>query len=231
MIMKKRIIQIALVCLFVTVMFSCITQRSLFFTRQAFINRSNNSIESDDQFVLRIAPSVLNLEKKELTFGEDLLSKNMRKYVSTILQECHSSQDTLIAVSKDFIVLKCAKTAQELDANYIYNFCFDTGRWICSYVDAIAKDIPFIDKPCIFFRKVYVVKRKNRMIVKDYFKDFSIIYVIQGKNRKTDFYTTSVWNPSDFPTLITTTNYIRERIDPISYDIAKNKCFNSTDKL
>lgn len=25
--------------------------------------------------------------------------------------------------------------------------------------------------------------------------------------------------------------YIQERIDPISYDIAKNKCFNSTDKL
>ena len=83
-----------------------------------------------------------------------------------------------------------------------------------------------MDNPFVFFRKVYVVERRNRIIVKDYFGDISVIYVIQGRNKEALFNSTSVWNPSEFPALISTAYYIQERLDPISHNIAKNKTIN-----
>lgn len=221
--MKSKIISVLFVCLYMNVMFSCVTQRHLYFARQVELNATNNSVESNGKSILKVTTSVLNFKDKKLIFEKDLLSKNQKKYISTILQECHSNQDTIIAVSPDFIVLKNQETNQKLDINYMYHLNFDTSRWVCSYVDITTGYIPFVDEPCAFLRRIYVVKQRNRIIVKDYFRDISVIYVIQGKDNKTDFYTTTIWSPADFSTLITTTNYIRERIDPVSQDITRHK--------
>lgn len=229
--MKKEIAQFMLMCLSVSIMSSCITQRRLFFSEQAVIRVSDNSIEDNGQFILKVAPSVLNLKEKKLILEKDSLSENMKIYISTILRECHSSQDTLIAVSQDIIISKDLKTNRSLEANCMYHFDVETDRWICSYVDVPSGYIPFMDEPCAFYRKVYVTKRRNRLIIKDLFDDISVLYVIQGRDNQTDFSTTSVWDPSDFPSLITTSNYIREKIDPISYDIAKHKYINQINRL
>lgn len=229
--MKKKIIQGVFIYLSMCVLISCVTQRTLFFTNHATVRLNDNSIESNGQPILRIAQSVLNLEEKKLIFERDSLSKNAKIYIYDILRECHSSQDTLIVISQDFIVLKGLKTSHKPDANYMYNFDSEIGRWVCSYIAVPTEDIPSVDKSCVFFRKVYVVERRNRIIIKDYFGDISVIYVIQGKDKKAIFNTTSVWSPSEFPALITTTNYIREKLDPISYNIAKNKYFNQTNRL
>lgn len=212
-------------------MISCVTQRTVFLTEHATVRLSDNSIESNEQPILRVAKSVLNLEEKKLIFERDSLPKNVRKYIYTILRECHSSQDTLIAISQNFIVLKGLKTSQKPDANYMYHFDFEIDSWVCSYIAVPAENVPFVRKPCVFYRKVYVVERRNRIIVKDYFGDISVIYVIQGKDKEAIFNTTFVWRPSDFTALITTVNYIQERLDPISHNIAKNKFFNQTDRL
>lgn len=224
--MNRIVARFFLVFLSLSVVFSCSTQRRLFFARETLISANSNSIESDGRTFLRVDPCVLNLAEKRLTVEKDILSKAMKSYLYSILQECHSSRDTMIAASRDFIVLKNVEINQKPDANYIYSLNFDDGRWVCQYIDALAGDTPLIGETCSWFRKVYVVKRKNRVMVKDYFGGIAVIYVIQGKDKKTDFFTTSVWNPTDFPTLITTTNYIRERIDPISQDIAKSKYLN-----
>lgn len=108
----------------------------------------------------------------------------------------------------------------------MYHFDFEIDRWVCSYIAVPAEYVPPVGNPFMFFRKVYVVERRNRIIVKDYFGDISVIYVIQGKDKKSFFNSTSVWRPSEFPALISTVYYIQERLDPISHNIAKNKSFN-----
>ena len=105
----------------------------------------------------------------------------------------------------------------------MYHFNSEIGSWVCSYIAVPTEDIQSVDTPCVFYRKVYVVERRNRIIVKDYFGDISVIYVIQGKDKKAIFRTTPVWRPSEFPALISTVYYIQERLDPISHNIAKNK--------
>lgn len=229
-IMKKKIIQSIFVYLSMNVMVSCVTQQTLFFAKPATVRLNDNSIESSGQPILRIAQSVLNLKEKKLIFEKDSLSKNIKKHIYTILRECHSSQDTLIAISRDFTVLKNIKSDRKPDVNYIYHFDSESGRWVCSYTDGSTEEFPFMGNPCVFFRKLYVVQRKNRIIVKDYFGDISVIYVIQGKDNDATFNTTSVWRPSEFPALITTANYIHERLDPISHNIVKNKYFNQTER-
>ena len=224
--MKKKILQNTLVCLLMSVMISCATQQPIFLSEYATIRLSNNTITSNDRPILRVAKSVLNLEEKKLFFEKDSLPKNVRKYISTILRECHSSQDTLVAISQDFIVSKGLRTSQKQNANYLYRFDFEIDRWICSYIADPAEYVPPLDNPFVFFRKVYVVERRNRIIVKDYFGDISVIYVIQGRNKEALFNSTSVWNPSEFPALISTAYYIQERLDPISHNIAKNKTIN-----
>lgn len=85
--MKKKIIQGIFVYLSMCVLISCVTQRTLFFTKHATVRLNNNSIESNGQPILRIAQSVLNLEEKKLIFERDSLSKNAKIYIYMIFYE------------------------------------------------------------------------------------------------------------------------------------------------
>lgn len=221
----KKIIYILFVCLSVIVFSSCKIKQSCLFSKQIVVDVNGNSIRCNEHSMLKITPSVLSLKEKKLYIEGRGLSSDMKTYISMILRESSSDQDSLIMASYDFILVKKAKKNQRIDANCMYHYDFENSSWVCSYVNSQTGDVPFVGEPCTFFRKVYVINRRNRMIIKDNFEDFSVIYIIQGKDNKTDFCTTAVWNPSDFSSLITTTGYIRERIDPISYDIAKNKYF------
>ena len=220
--MKKYVASSVLVCLFWVIMSSCATHRNLLFAEGFVVREENNSIENNGLPILKIDSSTLNLKEKKLTFEKELLSEELETHVSTILQECNSIQNVVIAVSQDFIIVK-NKNNYKLDTKYVYQFDLESARWVCMYLDIPSNTLSYMSNSWSFSRSVYVVKRRNRMIIKDCFGDISVIYVIQGKDCKTPFYTTSVWNPSDFKDFITISNYINDEVNPISYSIAKSR--------
>lgn len=220
--MKKCVILSVFVCLLVGIVSSCVTYRKLLFAEGFVVRAENNSIENNELPILKINPSALNLKEKRLIFKKDRLSEELEVHVSTILQECNSAQNVVIAVSQDFIIVKNKNNCQ-LDARYVYQFDFESDQWVCTYLDIPTNTLSHMNDSWSFSRSVYVVKRRNRMIIKDYFGDISVIYVIQGKDYKTPFYATAMWSPSDFKDFITISNYINKEINPISYSIARSK--------
>ena len=50
---------------------------------------------------------------------------------------------------------------------YSYQLDFESGRWVCMGLDAATESAPTMDGVCGFLRRVYVIKRRNRVIVKD----------------------------------------------------------------
>lgn len=203
---------------------SCATHRKLHFAEGFVYRADNNSIEHNRLPILKIDPSVLRLEKKRLTFEKEPLSKALEKHISSILRECSSIQKDVIAASQDFIIVR-NNNGCGLDTKYAYQFDFEYDRWVCTYVDTQAHTLSYTEASCSFSRSVYVIKRRNRMIIKDCFGDISVIYVIQGKDHKSPFYTTLIWDPAVFEDFITISNYINIEINPISYSIARNKYY------
>lgn len=203
-------------------MSSCTTHQKLLFAEGFVYRADNNSIEHNGLPILKIDPSVLSLEKKRLTFEKEQLSEALKKHISSILRECSSIQNDVIATSQDFIIVR-NNNGCGLDTKYVYQFDFESDRWVCAYADTPANTHSSMEDSWSFSRSVYVINRRNRMVIKDCFGDISVIYVIQGKDRKSPFYTTLIWNPAVFEDFITIANYINVEINPISYSIARNK--------
>ena len=182
-------------------------------------------IKVADQPVFKVATSVLNLKKEQLALNKDALPKERAAYIASILKECHSDQDTIIAASPDFTLVKSTGTHSKRDVGYMYSYQldFESGRWVCIGLDAATERVPTMDGVCGFLRRVYVTKRRNRVIVKDSFGDIAIVYVLQGRDRKAPFSHTSAWRPADISAMISTAYYIQREFDPKSHAVATGR--------
>lgn len=200
---------------------SCVSQRVLHFTESTEILTDDNAIAIHKKPIVRIKPQILDFHRQKFVCHESLLSKQESNYISTILQESQSSNDTLMAASNNIFVVKESDRTRKTNANYRYQLDPETGSWVCMYVNDMIDNIVNVNgSDESFLRNIYVIKKKNRVIVKDSFRGFNVIYVIQGNNKTAPFRTTSIWNPVDLPAMVTTTNYIKEHFDPISINIA-----------
>lgn len=75
--------------------------------------------------------------------------------------------------------------------------------------------------PLFFLREVFINKKMNLIIVKDRFKDISVIYTIQGRAKNAPYTITNIWYPRNFNYFISIAGYIKDKIDPISIETAK----------
>ena len=206
---------------FCVAILSCSTNKLLFSDIPATIETNKNSISQGGSSLVRIDTLLLSFRSKNFITIADSLFSETRKYTTHILKECGSISDTIIAVANNMIIIKNSPNNRPTRANYQYYR--DSGNWVRSNVcDRKLDSISFV-APFSFFRKVYIVSKKNRIILKDIFADISVIYIVQGKDKTSNVYITSVWNPGDFNSFISTAGYIKRAIDPISIDIAERK--------
>ena len=223
--MKKRSLHNLFASLCVSALTSCGTQQALCFAPQTTLDTSTNMIKVADQPVFKVATSVLNLKELQLALNKDALPKERAAYIASILKECHSTQDTIIAASPSFILVKSMGTHSKRDVGcmYSYQLNFESGRWVCIVLDAATERVPTMDGVCGFLRRIYVIKRRNRVIVKDSFGDIAIVYVLQGRDSKAPFSHTSAWRPADISAMILTAYYIQREFDPKSHAVATGR--------
>nr|WP_314478496.1 hypothetical protein [uncultured Porphyromonas sp.] len=223
--MKKIAIQALCACLYMSILASCGAQRALHFARHTSLDTSANTIKVADQPVFKVSTSVLNLKEEQLALNEEALPKEWAAYIASILKECHSNQDTIIAASPSFTLVKSTGTHRKRDVGYMYSYQldFESGRWVCIGLDAATESAPTMDGVCGFLRRIYVIKRRNRVIVKDSFGDIAIVYVLQGRDRKAPFSHTSAWRPADISAMISTAYYIQREFDPKSHAVATGR--------
>ena len=220
--MKKRALHTLFACLCVSALASCGIQQELHFAQRTTLDPSTNAIVVDDKPIFKVATSVLNLKEEQLALNKEALPKEWAAYIASILKECHSTQDTIIAASPSFILVKSTGTHSKRDVGYIYSYQlnFESGRWVCIGLDAATERVPTMDGVCGFLRRIYVIKRRNRVIVKDSFGDIAIVYVLQGRDSKAPFSHTSAWRPADISAMISTAYYIQREFDPKSHAVA-----------
>ena len=223
--MKKRSLHSLFACLCVSALVSCGSQRTLHFARYTTLDPSTNTIQVGDKPIFKVATSVLNLKEEQLVLNKDALPKERAAYIASILKECHSDQDTIIVASPSFTLVKNTGTHSKRDVGYMYSYQlnFESGRWICIGLDAATESAPTMDGVCGFLRRIYVIKRRNRVIVKDSFGDIAIIYVLQGRDSKAPFSQTSAWRPADISAMISTAYYIQGEFDPKSHAVATGR--------
>ena len=223
--MKKRSLHSLFACLCVSALASCGAQQALCFAPQTALDTSANMIKVADQPIFKVATSVLNLKEEQLALNKDALPKERAAYIASILKECHSDQDTIIAASPSFTLVKNTGTHSKRDVGYMYSYQlnFESGRWICIGLDAATESAPTMDGACGFLRRIYVIKRRNRVIVKDSFGDIAIVYVLQGRDSKSPFSQTSAWRPADISAMISTAYYIQGEFDPKSHTVATGR--------
>nr|WP_314832706.1 hypothetical protein [uncultured Porphyromonas sp.] len=223
--MKKIAIQALCACLYMSILTSCGAQQALCFAPQTTLDTSTNMIKVADQPVFKVSTSVLNLKEKQLALNKEALPKEWAAYIASILKECHSTQDTIIAASPSFTLVKSTGTHSKRDVGYMYSYQlnFESGRWVCIGLDAATESAPTMDGVCGFLRRIYVIKRRNRVIVKDSFGDIAIVYVLQGRDSKAPFSDTSAWRPADISAMISTAYYIQREFDPKSHAVATGR--------
>ena len=223
--MKKRALHSLFACLCVSALASCGAQQALCFAPQTTLDTSTNTIQVDGKPVFKVSTSVLNLKEEQLALNKEALPKERAAYIASILKECHSTQDTIIAASPDFTLVKSTGTHSKRYVGYMYSYQldFESGRWVCMGLDAATESAPTMDGVCGFLRRVYVIKRRNRVIVKDSFGDIAIVYVLQGRDRKAPFSHTSAWRPADISAMILTAYYIQREFDPESHAVATGR--------
>ena len=223
--MKKRSLHSLFACLCVSALVSCGSQRALHFAQRTTLDPSTNTIQVGDKPVFKVATSVLNLKEEQLALDKDALPKERAAYIASILKECHSDQDTIIAASPSFTLVKSTGTHSKRYVGYMYSYQlnFESGRWVRIGLDAATESAPTMDGVCGFLRRVYVIKRRNRVIVKDSFGDIAIVYVLQGQDSKSPFSHTSAWRPADVSAMISTAYYIQGEFDPKSHAVATGR--------
>ena len=223
--MKKQALQALFGWLCVSALTSCGSQRALHFAQRTTLDPNANTIKVDDKPIFKVSTSVLNLKEEQLALNKEALPKERAAYIASILKECHSDQDTIIAASPSFTLVKSTGTHSKRDVGYMYSYQlnFDSGRWVCIVLDTATERVPTMDGVCGFLRRVYVIKRRNRVIVKDSFGDIAIVYVLQGRDRKAPFSHTSAWRPADISAMISTAYYIEKEFDPKSHAVATGR--------
>ena len=223
--MKKQDLQALFGWLCVSALASCGSQRALHFAQRTTLDPNANTIKVDDKPIFKVSSSVLNLKEEQLALNKEALPKERAAYIASILKECHSDQDTIIAASPSFTLVKSTGTHSKRDVGYMYSYQldFESGRWVCIVLDAAKESAPTMDGVCGFLRRVYVIKRRNRVIVKDSFGDIAIVYVLQGRDRKAPFSHTSAWRPADISAMISTAYYIEKEFDPKSHAVATGR--------
>ena len=223
--MKKRILHSLFACLCVSALISCGAHRALHFAQQTALDTTTNTIMVDGKPFFKVSSSVLNLKEMQLALNKDALPKEQAAYIASILKECHSTQDTIIAASPSFILVKSTGTHSKRDVGsmYSYQLNFESGRWVGIVLDAATESAPTMDGVCGFLRRIYAIKRRNRVIVKDSFGDIAIVYVLQGRDSKAPFSHTSAWRPADISAMISTAYYIQGEFDPKSHAVATGR--------
>ena len=210
--MKKRSLHSLFACLCVSTLTSCGAQRALHFAQQTALDTNTNTIMVDGKPIFKVSSSVLNLKEVQLALNKGALPKEQAAYIASILKECHSDQDTIIAASPSFILVKSTGTHSKRDVGsmYSYQLNFESGRWVCIVLDTATESAPTMDGVCGFLRRIYAIKRRNCVIVKDSFGDIAIVYVLQGRDNKAPFRHTSSWRPADISAMISTAYYIEK---------------------
>ena len=99
--MKRRSLHSLFACLCASALASCGSQRALHFAQRTTLDTSTNTIKVGDKPIFKVATSVLNLKEEQLALNEEALPKERAAYIASILKECHSDQDTIIAASPD----------------------------------------------------------------------------------------------------------------------------------
>ena len=107
--MKKQALQALFGWLCVSALTSCGSQRALHFAQRTTLDPNANTIKVDDKPIFKVSTSVLNLKEEQLALNKEALPKERAAYIASILKECHSDQDTIIAASPDFTLVKRAR--------------------------------------------------------------------------------------------------------------------------
>ena len=117
--MKKRSLHSLFACLCVSTLASCGAQQALHFAQRTALDASANMIKIADQPVFKVSTSVLNLKEEQLALNKEALPKERAAYIASILKECHSTQDTIIAASPSFTLVKSTGTLSVMSATCI----------------------------------------------------------------------------------------------------------------
>ena len=121
--MKKRALHSLFACLCVSALASCGAQQALCFAPQTTLDTSANTIKVGDKPVFKVSTSVLNLKEEQLALNKEALPKERAAYIASILKESHSDQDTIIAASPSFILVKSTGTHSKRDVGWISFTC------------------------------------------------------------------------------------------------------------
>ena len=98
---------------------SCGSQRALHFAQRTTLDPSTNTIQVNDKPIFKVATSALNLKEEQLALNKDALPKERAAYIASILKECHSTQDTIIAASPSFTLVKSTGTHSKRYVGYM----------------------------------------------------------------------------------------------------------------
>ena len=200
---------------------SCTTRKIVFAHRAVAIDEKESTILIEDTLTVKFNPFTQLSGKNTFIHNRSNLTNEIEKYTVKVLHKSISLKDSVIAILPCMIITASNEKADvNSDVSYYYYFDSNIGRGgNMQNVDKIPYSrSPF---PLFFLREVFINKKMNLIIVKDRFKDISVIYTIQGRAKNAPYTITNIWYPRNFNYFISIAGYIKDKIDPISIETAK----------
>ncbi|MBR3303982.1 MAG: hypothetical protein IKI67_07385 [Bacteroidales bacterium] len=198
---------------------SCSPKRLNFLEKPAEVVYKNNSLQSGEKTLFKTRPSDFSLRDESIILTQDSLSVNDIKYYSRVLKESAMATNDIIAIINKgshhtIILLRKEGNAPEIDGQ-LY---FSGGEWAGAPADFFEKT----EYPT-FGRKLFLFKKRKRIIVRDDFNDIHIVYVIQGIDKKSKGQARIfTWDPTRFNNFLSLASYINKEIDPVTKSVAIN---------
>ena len=198
---------------------SCSPKRLNFLEKPAEVVYKNNSLQSGEKTLFKARPADFPLKEKRIILTQDSLSENDIKYYSQVLKESDMGANEIIAIINKgshhtILLLRKEESAPKIDGQ-LY---FSGGQWTGAEAEFFEKT----EYPT-FGRKLFLFKKRKRVIIRDDFNDIHIVYVIQGIDKHSKGQATIItWDPTLFNSFLDLARYVGAEIDPITKSVAIN---------
>lgn len=198
---------------------SCSPKRLNFLEKPAEVVYKNNSLQSGEKTLFKARPADFPLKEKSIILTQDSLSLNDIKYYSQVLKESDMEANEIIAIINKgshhtILLLRREGSTPEIDGQRY----FSGGQWAGAPAEFFEKT----EHPS-FGRKLFLIKKRKRVIIRDDFADIHIVYVIQGVDKKSKGQATIItWDPTLFNSFLDLARYVGAEIDPVTKSVAIN---------
>lgn len=204
---------------------SCSTGRIFSLNRTASLEGLDNKVVLWDKTNFQLNQASSLSEDDLLCQGSELDNK-MRDYIRKILKDCDMPCDSVAIVLPGVIIVDdgVEHTEGSFTFQYLYCYNYESEKWEIWNGKTLEGDIkPGVTYPFSFYRSLFVNHKEKRVVIKDVFEDKIFLYVVQKDKDEIPYSTTKIWDPSDFTQVVTLLEYVKSEVDPISYQIAKQK--------